>query len=699
MQDASLFIGLTGQNPQSRSKDGAVEGFEASQTQTGPRQKPFFDIYNQGEAPQNLPQTSGKEDSGSTLTSPQGAIEGATKDAIKAVPTDGALTLNAEETKLLNRLPEKAAVEPTHVALLDRSDKVSKSLSDAVSAKQSGADMALGQQDPAPRQAQAQAFFTVAGVAPAARAENAPVTAAAVDPVPNSARRQNLNSAETIPSVQSSTGFETVKVDPSVQSRATPEYIKTAGTERSALSSHSLNPAERFAHLNGREINASLAAAQSASQDRTQSIDLATLAQASAPIPTLTDVTIEGEIRAAIQTGSTSALTDTATRETPLRGTPDYIKTAAATAEPLEAEIKGSVETIKTSAAVETIRPADTARTVQNTGPAPLIVDGETLPFRDPVMSSKNVQTARILDVNNPLISQNAPSTAVDREAATSIEDVRTAQSLEADTARPSPAAVTSLTGAPLLDAEIPVLPAGTPSTSRESEPVTLSETLFDFDLRLTSSDLRDAKLASQASSDKILLPAGASALGSIATPSGLDAATLLETPSLSLQSGSPSVLSTPSVSAMVSAMAPGTQLGPQSVPIVSEAILLAKETSKGVTVQLDPPEMGRVYIDFLFDADRQVSVVIKTETLEAQHLLRERSAEFLGLLSENGLDSANLSFEFHDGQDFEGAHEGFQLEQNINSETVEAAIAPPLMTRHTAALRQSYSDGLDLRL
>ncbi|WP_416877214.1 flagellar hook-length control protein FliK [Litorimonas sp.] len=78
----------------------------------------------------------------------------------------------------------------------------------------------------------------------------------------------------------------------------------------------------------------------------------------------------------------------------------------------------------------------------------------------------------------------------------------------------------------------------------------------------------------------------------------------------------------------------------------VSQAILVANETAKGVTVQLDPPEMGRVFIDFAFDTDDKVSVVVKSDLPESHFMLRERSEQFLSILKENGLEDVNLSFE-----------------------------------------------------
>ncbi|RKQ72151.1 flagellar hook-length control protein FliK [Litorimonas taeanensis] len=90
----------------------------------------------------------------------------------------------------------------------------------------------------------------------------------------------------------------------------------------------------------------------------------------------------------------------------------------------------------------------------------------------------------------------------------------------------------------------------------------------------------------------------------------------------------------------------------------ISEAIVTAKETPKGIVVQLDPPEMGRVYIDFLFDQDNAVTVIVKADSADSHAILRERQDFFHQLLSDSGFDSVNLSFEQNTGS---GANQDLQ--------------------------------------
>jgi len=91
-------------------------------------------------------------------------------------------------------------------------------------------------------------------------------------------------------------------------------------------------------------------------------------------------------------------------------------------------------------------------------------------------------------------------------------------------------------------------------------------------------------------------------------------------------------------------------------VTAVSDAILTAKETPKGIVVQLDPPEMGRVYIDFLFEGDNNVTVVMKSESADSQAILRERQEQFQALLKDSGFENITMSFEQQNSNGNEGS-------------------------------------------
>ena len=111
-------------------------------------------------------------------------------------------------------------------------------------------------------------------------------------------------------------------------------------------------------------------------------------------------------------------------------------------------------------------------------------------------------------------------------------------------------------------------------------------------------------------------------------------------------------------------------------VTTVSDAILTAKETPKGIVVQLDPPEMGRVYIDFLFEGDNNVTVVMKSDSVDSQAILRERQDHFQALLKDSGFENITMSFEQQSSENPDGSNSdnsGKDINIGLAAQTSEA--------------------------
>lgn len=142
----------------------------------------------------------------------------------------------------------------------------------------------------------------------------------------------------------------------------------------------------------------------------------------------------------------------------------------------------------------------------------------------------------------------------------------------------------------------------------------------------------------------------------------------------------SPLALQSQNAAASSSTFSQSPALQQAVVSTVSEALLTAKETPKGVVVQLDPPEMGRVYIDFLFEGDNNVTVVVKSESAESQAILRERQEYFQSLLKESGFNNVTLSFEQQTGNgegNSESAEQGKDMNIALSGQSVEAQAEP----------------------
>jgi|GEM_PF-5177843 len=79
------------------------------------------------------------------------------------------------------------------------------------------------------------------------------------------------------------------------------------------------------------------------------------------------------------------------------------------------------------------------------------------------------------------------------------------------------------------------------------------------------------------------------------------------------------------------------------SMAPIQDALVKAHLSEKGVVMRLDPPEMGRVYIEFEFGSGKHVSAILRTELPEAGLLLREQLVSLQSFLQDRGFDSVKL--------------------------------------------------------
>ena len=117
-----------------------------------------------------------------------------------------------------------------------------------------------------------------------------------------------------------------------------------------------------------------------------------------------------------------------------------------------------------------------------------------------------------------------------------------------------------------------------------------------------------------------------------------------------------------PAAPAAISIAAPlQTPLDKPAVTALAQTLVKTLETQKGVSVRLDPPEMGRVYIDYQFDRDNTVTALLRADTPEILAQLRDNSAALQDFLKQSGFDSITLNFEqsgLDSGAYQEGAHQ-----------------------------------------
>ncbi|MEQ8557467.1 MAG: flagellar hook-length control protein FliK [Henriciella sp.] len=85
--------------------------------------------------------------------------------------------------------------------------------------------------------------------------------------------------------------------------------------------------------------------------------------------------------------------------------------------------------------------------------------------------------------------------------------------------------------------------------------------------------------------------------------------------------------------------------VAPAGVVDIVQQKLASDKGGDRVTVQLDPPELGRVSIDFKFDANGLQHVTITGETPEALKQLRQVHFQLTQALEQNGLSSQDMTF------------------------------------------------------
>lgn len=144
--------------------------------------------------------------------------------------------------------------------------------------------------------------------------------------------------------------------------------------------------------------------------------------------------------------------------------------------------------------------------------------------------------------------------------------------------------------------------------------------------------------------------------------------------------------MQTVAVQAAAQTSPPTIVASPADIPDIVSRTLQSQEAGERIVVQLDPPELGRVTIDFKLDPDGVQAVTVTAETPEAIKRLRLMNFELLQALEQNGLNGRSFSLEYQQsdqgetGQSFEASREtSFESEQlDILASQPRPAYMPP---------------------
>lgn len=206
-------------------------------------------------------------------------------------------------------------------------------------------------------------------------------------------------------------------------------------------------------------------------------------------------------------------------------------------------------------------------------------------------------------------------------------------------------------------------------------------------------------KLADLASEADLTASTIKSAL-SAGTADGKAATATAALPDALISIAQPTATSAPAVTSGLTPVAPSVPIAAPSDlnAIILNAVKNGAEPREQLIVQLDPPELGRVAIDFKFDAQGVQQITVTSENPEALRRLRELHFELTEALKDHGLTEQNLSFR---QQADDQSQPAWQMPERSGSGTLfSAKEEPPAespLLRSNSAFTQP--DRLDLTL
>jgi hypothetical protein len=134
------------------------------------------------------------------------------------------------------------------------------------------------------------------------------------------------------------------------------------------------------------------------------------------------------------------------------------------------------------------------------------------------------------------------------------------------------------------------------------------------------------------------------------------------------------------------------------TVKIITDTIAAPDDAPDRITVQLDPPELGRVSIDFKFDSHGLQHVTVTGENPEALRQLRMMHFELTQALERSGLSSQNMTFQQQQsGQQQPQSSPARSLFATQDSDTSNSPLITPAV--QSARPPRTAGGGLNIRL
>jgi flagellar hook-length control protein FliK len=173
--------------------------------------------------------------------------------------------------------------------------------------------------------------------------------------------------------------------------------------------------------------------------------------------------------------------------------------------------------------------------------------------------------------------------------------------------------------------------------------------------------------------------------------------------PALAAVASAPAAIQSSSISvAAPPAMAPANAILVASPADITSIVSTAADNGDAdrIVIQLDPPELGRVSIDFKFDANGLQHVTVTGESPEAMRQLRLMHFELTQALERHGITSQNMSFQ----QQQQNAQHSptpnpFARQGLLNEAGGATALEPVIANNNQTSPRMPPGGRLDMKL
>jgi hypothetical protein len=133
----------------------------------------------------------------------------------------------------------------------------------------------------------------------------------------------------------------------------------------------------------------------------------------------------------------------------------------------------------------------------------------------------------------------------------------------------------------------------------------------------------------------------------------------------------------------------------PSDIPTIVAQSLSSDELHNRVHVQLDPPELGRVSLEFKFDSQGLQHVVVTADSTDAIRRIRAFHPELVSVLEQHGLSGNEMTFR----EQASGQNGADWRAQGLPDPEEDAEIAASAPTSPATSAARTGTTGLDIRV